>query len=74
MQIYAMSKSWRFQFRTFIPSLILSQIASSGVGATFYSIHRKREKVQRYSSILWQGIKDEDLGNYPGWWATTLAT
>ena len=31
-------------------------------------------KVQRYSSTLSQGFKDEDSGNSPGWWATTVAT
>ena len=31
-------------------------------------------KVQRYSSTLSQGFKDEDLGNLPGWWADTVAT
>ena len=30
--------------------------------------------VQRYSSTLSQGFEDEDLGNFPGWWAATVAT
>ena len=29
--------------------------------------------LQRFSSSLSQGFKDEDLGNSPGWWATIVA-
>ena len=30
--------------------------------------------LQGYSYTLWQGFKDEDLGNSAGWWATSVPT
>ena len=35
---------------------------------------RGKDCIQRYSSTLSQGFKDEELGNSPGWWANIEAT
>ena len=47
----------------------VAAVSESGIEITAVS-----EELQRYSSTLPQGFKDQTLENSPGWWAVTVAT
>ena len=55
--------------------LVVSNLALGKVTTFFKMLFIMHEVyVQRYSSSLSHGHKDEDSGDFPGWWATTVAS